>query len=65
MGGSIGVSEKPRSSGTIGGFLELFKGEDVKLCGLTCHHVTKSRSGTKEEKNSGITSFQIFYCPRK
>lgn len=53
MGASIGVEGNPTRSGTLGGFVELFKNEVQKTCGLTCSHVFKGSVIGNERKCFG------------
>ncbi|KAK2760225.1 hypothetical protein FQN54_002292 [Arachnomyces sp. PD_36] len=57
MGGSVGTNERPDCYGTIGGFVELFKGDDVKMCCLTSDHVVNPQPGTE----LGDDSVRIFH----
>lgn len=50
IGDSIGPCQFLWSTGTFGGYLELFGKQGVpekKICGLTCHHVLRPYDVTK------------------
>lgn len=53
MGCSIGISGEPRNSGTLGGYIELWKEGVVRQCGLTCSHVLNPSSSRKRQEYSG------------
>ncbi|KAK2766954.1 hypothetical protein FQN54_006269 [Arachnomyces sp. PD_36] len=56
MGGSIGVSGDDCSTGSFGGYVELYNEEGVMIpCGITCHHVLRP---CKLDGNSGTAPIQ-------
>ena len=61
MGGSIGVSVDPKLTGTLGGYVELFKEGVVKQCGLTCNHVVVPSSKGEANHKLGIMPSQNYY----